>query len=73
MILRPADDAGYFHTRAIEEQTAASRATSAAARGRHDELAMMFRFREHLVRTIPPEFAEEPVNEMPPPRCAASR
>jgi hypothetical protein len=71
MILRPTDDADYFHVRAIEEQTAAQRATSAAARGRHDELAMMFRFREHLVRTIPPEFPEEPVNEMPPPRCAA--
>lgn len=42
---RELDDAGYFRERAIEEQVAAQRATCAAARQRHDEMAALYRFR----------------------------
>lgn len=51
MITRPTDDAAYFHVRAIEEQLAAQRATCAAARERHDEMAAVYRFREMLARS----------------------
>lgn len=59
MFDRPADDAGYFHTRALEEQVAAQRATSDEARERHDELAAMYRFRERFYQTAPPASPEE--------------
>jgi hypothetical protein len=51
--LRPGDDAGYFHARAIEEQTAAQRATCAAARHRHEEMAAMYRFKEMFANRKP--------------------
>jgi hypothetical protein len=46
VVKRPRDDLGYFHARAIEEQAAAQRATCAAARSRHEEMAAMYRFKE---------------------------
>lgn len=39
------DDASYFRRRALQEQVAAQQATCEAARLRHDELALMYRFR----------------------------
>ena len=39
------DDASYFRNRAVQEQVAAQRATSDAARRCHDELAAAYRFR----------------------------
>ena len=55
-MLRPerADDAGYFRTRALQEQVAAQGATSDVARRRHEELAMLYRFRSMMQ---PPEDA----------------
>jgi hypothetical protein len=52
MILRPLDDAGYFHARADEEHAAAGLATSAAARGRHIEMEAIYRFREMIMREM---------------------
>jgi hypothetical protein len=60
MIARPKNDADYFHTRALEEQVAAQRASCDEASHRHEELAAMYRFREMLVRSAPPEFAAAP-------------
>jgi hypothetical protein len=54
MIVRPTENADYFHARAIEEEVAAQRATCAAARDRHDEMATMYSFREMLARSRPP-------------------
>jgi len=45
---REVDDAAYFRERAIEEQVAARRATCAAARQRHDEMAALYRFKAML-------------------------
>ena len=59
MARRPSDDADYYHARAIEEQVAAERATCAAARDRHDEMAAMYRFREVLARRRPHGWDEE--------------
>ncbi len=52
------DDADYFARRAIEEQAAAQRATSEAARIRHEELAALYRFRSAMVATCPPRWTE---------------
>jgi len=46
-------DAQYFRTRAVQEQVAAARATSDAARKAHDELAMLYRFRAAMLSTRP--------------------
>nr|NUR37315.1 hypothetical protein [Sphingomonas sp.] len=40
-----ADDADYFRLRAVQEQVAAQKATSEAARRSHDQLAAIYRFR----------------------------
>ena len=60
MIPRPSDDAGYFHARAEEETIAARRATSIAARDRHEELAAIYSFRERILlsRSGPKHAAE---------------
>ena len=58
MIERPDSEAGYCHARALEEQVAAQRATSAAARERHDELAAMYRFRESFAKNHDPIVVE---------------
>jgi hypothetical protein len=46
------DDANYYSRRALEEHLSAQRATCAAARDRHEELATMYRFRAGIL-TIP--------------------
>lgn len=49
---RPARaDAQYFGTRAVQEQVAAGRATSEAARKVHADLAMLYRFRAAMLST----------------------
>lgn len=58
MRVRPVDDAGYFHARALEEQIAARNANCAAARFRHDELAAMYRFKELLLKSVALRLAE---------------
>jgi hypothetical protein len=50
MIVRATTEADYWHARALQEQAAAQRATSEAARERHDELAAMYRFRESFFK-----------------------
>jgi hypothetical protein len=67
-IQRPFDDAGYYHARAIEEQIAAQRATCAEARERHDEMALVYRFKELLSRSYDlssaaGEFAKPPMSK----------
>ena len=47
------DDASYFRRRALQEQLAAQRATCKVARDRHDELAIMYRFRAAMLTTHP--------------------
>lgn len=39
------DDISYFRRRALQEQVAAQKASCEAARKRHDELALIYRFR----------------------------
>ena len=58
MVAARPSDVEYCHARAIEEQVAADRATCAAARERHDELAAMYRFRESFLRTYGQLFIE---------------
>jgi hypothetical protein len=50
---RERDDAEYYRRRALQEQVAAQDATCSAARGRHDELAMMYRFRTAMLTSAP--------------------
>lgn len=45
------DDAEYYRTRSLQEQVAAQKATSEAARESHDQLAAMYRFRAMMVST----------------------
>jgi hypothetical protein len=52
------DDADYYRERAIQEQVAAQRATCEPARKRHEELAMMYRFRAAMLTTHPSSWAE---------------
>jgi hypothetical protein len=59
-----ADDADYFRDRAVQEQVAAQRATSAAARERHDELAVMYRFRAFMLSKPEVEFEGDPDPEI---------
>jgi hypothetical protein len=49
---RPESDESYYRRRAVEEQAAAGKATSASARELHEELADMYLFRA-MVTTIP--------------------
>jgi hypothetical protein len=61
-----ADDAGYFRSRALQEQVAAQKATCEAARDRHDRLAAMYRFRALMAssqRQVEPETARRRVAE----------
>lgn len=51
------DDYSYYHRRAREEDQAAQRATSAIARGLHEELADAYRFRCALARQLVPGLA----------------
>ena len=53
------DDAEYYRQRALQEQLAAQRAACSAARERHDELAMMYRFRAAMLTTAPNDWLEE--------------
>lgn len=53
------DDAGYYRRRALQEQQAAQKATCSAARQRHDELAMVYRFRAAMLTTGPGAWLEE--------------
>lgn len=46
--LARADDVSYFRARALQEQIAAEAASSPAARKRHEELAMLYRFRSMM-------------------------
>ena len=55
-------DADYYRRRAMQEQIAAQKATCAAARERHDQLATMYRFRA-LMGSDEPASASEPVDE----------
>ena len=47
------EDVSYFRRRALEEQIAAQRASSEAARHCHDELAAMYRFRAAMLTKAP--------------------
>ena len=58
-------DADYYRRRAMQEQIAAQKATCAAARERHDQLATMYRFRA-LMGSDEPVSASEPVDEKVP-------
>ena len=60
-----ADDADYYRRRALQEQIAAQKATCAAARERHDQLAAMSRFGA-LMGSDEPVSASEPVDEKVP-------
>jgi len=44
-------DIDYFRRRALDEQVAAANAASARARGSHDELAMIYRFKVAMLST----------------------
>ena len=57
-----ADDADYYRRRALQEQIAAQKATCAAARERHDQLAAMYRFRA-LMDSDEPASGSDPVAE----------
>lgn len=46
-------DTTFYRRRALQEQVAAARATCAAARERHDELAAMYWFRLAMVQKRP--------------------
>lgn len=52
------DDANYYRERAIQEQVAAQDAVCDEARQRHQELAMMYRFRAAMLTTHPSSWAE---------------
>ena len=56
------DEADYYRRRALQEQIAAQKATCAAARERHDQLAAMYRFRA-LMGSDEPVFAAKPIEE----------
>ena len=43
------EDRDYFRTRALQEQEAAERATSATARSSHDQMASMYRFKAWML------------------------
>ena len=61
-----ANDSDYYRRRALQEQTAAQKATCEAARERHDQLAAMYRFRALMGSDEPqsgPERVEEKVLE----------
>lgn len=47
------EDIDYFRARAIQEQLAAGRATYDEARKRHDELAMLYRFKVAMLSMGP--------------------
>jgi len=47
------DDASYYRARALQEQVAALEAASAIARYRHEQLAMMYRFRSSMLSNGP--------------------
>lgn len=51
------DDSAYFDRRALQEQVAAQKAACEAARRRHDELAIMYRFRAAMLAKAPPAWA----------------
>ena len=53
------DDSDYYRDRAIQEQVAARRATCEAARERHEELAMMYRFRASMLATHPSSWVDQ--------------
>ena len=55
MIARPRlpGEVEYFRHRAVEEQIAARNAAGEEARRRHDELAMMYRFKVAMLSTGP--------------------
>ena len=44
------DDASYYHSRVVQEQTAAANARCDAARRCHDELAIRYLLREGMLR-----------------------
>jgi hypothetical protein len=52
------DDAVYYGRRALQEQVSARRASCAAARDRHDELASMYRFRVAILSTRSKHWAD---------------
>ena len=58
------DDAEYYFTRSIQEQTAAQKATCNVARERHDELAAMYRFRAAMLSSHPPCWSEPASDEL---------
>ncbi len=51
-------DIDYFRRRAVEEQIAAAIAASEQARGPHDELAMIYRFKVAMLSTGPESWAD---------------
>jgi hypothetical protein len=52
------EDVEYFRRRALQEQLAAGRASCDAARHRHDELAMLYRFKAAMLSTGPYSWAD---------------
>jgi hypothetical protein len=60
----PEDDASYFNHRAIEEQVAAQRSSCEAARHRHEELEVMYRFRAAMLTKRPQCWADVYAKEL---------
>lgn len=52
------DDASYCRRRSIEEQVAAQKAKCQTAQQRHDQLAVMYRFRAAMLSTGPECWAD---------------
>lgn len=66
------DDESYYRARAIQEQLAAQNATSERVRERHEQLAMMYRFRVAMVSGGPPEWADTAFGEEAPAKIESA-
>lgn len=64
----PDGNAEYFRAHALQEQVAAAKAKSPEARDRHDELAMMCRFKVAMHSTGPDTWTASLVGEIK--KCA---
>jgi hypothetical protein len=60
------DDLEYFRNRALQEQLAATNAQSPEARRRHDELAMMYRFKAAMLSSSPDMWSDSLGDERQP-------
>ena len=67
---RPDDNVEYFRARALQEQVAAAKAKSPEARDRHDELAMIYRFKVAMLSTGPDTWTDSLVDDTK--KCAGA-